>query len=489
MIQSPGTINDGNWHQIVATQGAGGMNLYIDGALVASNATAIAPDAANGNWRLGGGNLTGWPNAPAASALAGTYDEVAVFPTELSAARVQAHFAASSQSGNVLAPPTNVQANTVTGTTLNLTWDAPAGTVVDYRVFRNGALRGTVLAPTQTFSDTGLTSGQTYTYTVTARNADGESNPSTGLLVTTPDTVAPSVPGNLQAPTVNVNQVVLTWNNSSDNVGLPTYEVYRDGVFLAAAGTNTYTDTTVAANTAYSYQVRAKDLATPANFSALSTALPVTTPAAGDTEDPSIPQNLQSSNVTGTSATLTWNASTDNVAVTDYIVKRNGVDLPAGYRDHAGRQRSSPPASRTPTRCGPGMPPGTSPTSPPSIVVTTPDVVDPSVPSGLTASAVSASSVTLTWNASTDNVGVDHYEVRRGATLLGSPTGTTFTDNTVVAGQTYSYTVTAVDAAGNDAVDSTPLVGDRSRPRPEPVLGQLHAAPTARRGARAGPRR
>jgi chitodextrinase len=142
-----------------------------------------------------------------------------------------------------------------------------------------------------------------------------------------PDTVAPSVPGNLQAPTVNVNQVGLTWNASTDNAGTPTYEVWRNGAFLANAPTNSYTDTTVSASTSYSYQVRAKDLASPPNFSSLSTALPVTTPAAGDTEDPSVPTGLQASNVTGNSATLTWNASTDNVAVTDYIVTRNGTDL------------------------------------------------------------------------------------------------------------------------------------------------------------------
>ena len=77
--------------------------------------------------------------------------------------------------------------------------------------------------------------------------------------MTTPDTVTPSVPGNLQAPTVNVNSVVLTWNNSSDNVGIPTYEVYRDSVLIGSPSSNTFTDNTVVASTAYSYQVRAKD--------------------------------------------------------------------------------------------------------------------------------------------------------------------------------------------------------------------------------------
>ena len=48
-----------------------------------------------GFWRVGGGNLTGWLNAPASSALIGTFDEVAVYPTALNAAQVSAHFAAA----------------------------------------------------------------------------------------------------------------------------------------------------------------------------------------------------------------------------------------------------------------------------------------------------------------------------------------------------------------------------------------------------------
>ena len=173
VIQSANTINDGEFHHIVATQGAGGMALYIDGVLVGSNPT-VAPDAANGYWRLGGGNLTGWPNAPAASALGGTYDEVAIYPTALSADRVLAHYNASTSAGTPPPPaPTNVHTTTVTGTTANLEWDPPAGTITNYRVFRNGALRGSPLVPS--WADTGLVSGQTYSYTVTAVSADGES--------------------------------------------------------------------------------------------------------------------------------------------------------------------------------------------------------------------------------------------------------------------------------------------------------------------------
>ena len=84
-------------------------------------------------------------------------------------------------------------------------------------------------------------------------------------------------------------------------------------------------------------------------------------------------------------------------------------------------------------------------------------MVAPSTPTGLSAPTVSSTSVGLTWNASTDNVGVTAYDVRRNGTLIGSPATAAFTDNTVVAGQSYSYTVTARDAAGNTSGTSTAL--------------------------------
>jgi hypothetical protein len=95
-VQTSGTYNDGGWHHVVATQGASGMNLYVDGAQVGSQASVTTVDPYSGHWRLGGGRLTSWLDAPSSAALAGMLDEVAVYPTALSAARVAAHFAAAS---------------------------------------------------------------------------------------------------------------------------------------------------------------------------------------------------------------------------------------------------------------------------------------------------------------------------------------------------------------------------------------------------------
>lgn len=109
------------------------------------------------------------------------------------------------------------------------------------------------------------------------------------------------------------------------------------------------------------------------------------------------------------------------------------------------------------------------------------DSVAPSTPTGLTATATSPNTVALSWAAATDNLGVVSYRVRRnGADLPGAlaVTGTQFSDINLTAGTTYSYTVSAVDAAGNRSNESaaasvtTPGVADTT---PPPVPSGLTA--------------
>ncbi|MCR8641140.1 discoidin domain-containing protein [Paenibacillus sp. N1-5-1-14] len=84
-----------------------------------------------------------------------------------------------------------------------------------------------------------------------------------------------------------------------------------------------------------------------------------------------------------------------------------------------------------------------------------PDTQAPTVPSNVTATAVSSSQINLTWSASTDNVGVTGYNVFRNGTQLQNTTGTSFTDTGLTPSTTYSYTVKAFDAAGNVSANSS----------------------------------
>ncbi|RPH27225.1 MAG: fibronectin type III domain-containing protein, partial [Bacteroidales bacterium] len=78
------------------------------------------------------------------------------------------------------------------------------------------------------------------------------------------------------------------------------------------------------------------------------------------------------------------------------------------------------------------------------------DIVAPSAPTNLAASSVAQTSLTLSWTASTDNVGVTGYDVYRGGTtLVGSSATTSLNVTGLTANTTYSFTVKAKDAAGN----------------------------------------
>ena len=82
------------------------------------------------------------------------------------------------------------------------------------------------------------------------------------------------------------------------------------------------------------------------------------------------------------------------------------------------------------------------------------DTTPPTAPTNLTATLTDISA-SLSWTASTDNVGVAGYQVsRNGTTLAGTVTGTSFTDPGLAAG-TYTYTVVARDSAGNTSSPST----------------------------------
>jgi hypothetical protein len=85
------------------------------------------------------------------------------------------------------------------------------------------------------------------------------------------------------------------------------------------------------------------------------------------------------------------------------------------------------------------------------------DTSPPSVPGGLSATATSATRVDLSWSAAQDDVGVARYRVYRNGTQVGAPTTTSFSDTTAAPDTTYSYTVDAVDAAGNSSAQSAPV--------------------------------
>ena len=200
---------------------------------------------------------------------------------------------------------------------------------------------------------------------------------------------------------------------------------------------------------------------------------PITNP---DSTPPTAPTNFTRTGGSATTIATSWTASTDNVAVNEYWLYRNGVqagtsptttftftgltcgtssNLEVEARDAAGN--ASPRASLTASTDGC-------------------DVTPPSAPGTLTASG-STGQASLSWGAASDNVGVVRYNVHRGTTSgftpsaanrIAQPTGTSYADTTTPG--TYFYVVTAEDAAGN--------VGAASNQASATVTGDT-IAPTA----------
>ena len=83
------------------------------------------------------------------------------------------------------------------------------------------------------------------------------------------------------------------------------------------------------------------------------------------------------------------------------------------------------------------------------------DTTAPSVPTNLQASVVSTSQINLSWTASTDNTAVTGYNIYRNGTKIATATSTSYSNTGLTASTTYSYTVSAYDAAGNTSAQTT----------------------------------
>ncbi len=121
---------------------------------------------------------------------------------------------------------------------------------------------------------------QAGTYSVNFIVSDGELSDSEQIQIAVvdndPDTQAPSIPQNFTAQALSGVQVQLTWEVSTDNVGVTGYHIYRDGAEVATTTTTSYLDSSLEQLTRYSYEISAYDAS--GNESALSDAVDVTTP-------------------------------------------------------------------------------------------------------------------------------------------------------------------------------------------------------------------
>jgi chitodextrinase len=300
---------------------------------------------------------------------------------------------------------------------------------------------------------TGLNLNTAYSLYVRARDAAGNTAQSNTLSVTTlSDGQAPTAP-TLSAPSKTISSISLSWTASTDNIGVAGYDVYVNNVKKNTSNLTgtTFVVTGLSANTAYSLFVRARDAA---GNTSQSNTLSVTTLA--DTQAPTT-TSLSSPSKTISSISLSWTAVTDNVGVAGYDVyvnnvKHNTSNLTGTTYTVTGRTPNTAYSLFVRARDAAG---NTSQSN--SLSVTTlADTQAPTTPS-LTSPSKTTTSISLSWTAATDNVGVAGYDVyvNNVKNNTASLTGTTYTVTGRTANTAYSLFVRARDAAGNTSQSNT----------------------------------
>ncbi len=172
----------------------------------------------------------------------------------------------------------------------NITLNANAadsdGSIAQVQFFRGATSLGTDSSAPYSASWSNAAAGS---YVLKAVATDNAGATTTSALVNvtvnpaqTNDTTAPSVPAGLASPSRTSSSIALSWNASTDNAGgsgVAGYDVYRNGSLAGSSSSTGYTDSGLAASTAYTYRVRARDNA--GNASAQSAQISVTTNVSG----------------------------------------------------------------------------------------------------------------------------------------------------------------------------------------------------------------
>lgn len=325
-----------------------------------------------------------------------------------------------------------------------------------YEVLKDGAVVGTTAATSLVVAN--LLPGTTGSFAVRAKDPTGNTSASSGstMISTAGDVKSPTPPTNLILTAKTSASATLAWTAATDvgGSGVTSYDIVRDGAVVGATAGLTFSNTGLTASATYSYVVIARDAA--GNPSSPSVSLGVTTNA--DVTVPSVPTGLAVASVTETSVSLTWSAASDNLGVAGYELLRGGVVVSRGASTNATDSGLVPNTAYTYTVRTYDAGANRSAASTAAVATTAIDQTAPSIPSGLIASGQTASSITLTWSVSNDAVGMGSYRVLRDAVQVGTTSSSSFVDVGLVPQTTVSYTVVAVDLAGNASPPSQPLV-------------------------------
>jgi chitodextrinase len=261
------------------------------------------------------------------------------------------------------------------------------------------------------------------------------------------------------AAPVSDTQLELRWGASTDEVGVVSYEVFRDRTAIATTDGRAVSDPGLRPGREYCYHVRARDAA--GNVSPSSARSCAVTP---DVTPPSAPSRLLAGANSPTNLALAWGPASDDVAVSAYEIRRgDAVVARADARATAWLDTSLPPETEACYAIAALDAAGNrSPVVGPACAKTAAAGV-PAAPTLLEARPASATSVVLSWAPSSDpDVVYTVYWDKGGR--VGSTVRTTYTA-VVRQGERRCYRVVAVSPAGKESPRSFEACA-ASRPAP-----------------------
>src|SRR5665647_317114 len=399
------------------------MVLYVDGVRVGKNTNAVS-QSYWGAWRVGGDNLSGWPSLPSSNFFAGLIDETAVYPTVLSSPTVEAHYRSSGRTPAVQEAPTDTYGAAVYSLDPDLYWrldETSATTAADSgRYGVTGTYAGRVTTGTPGAIETGTAA------TFTPVGGGGNDGGAIGSDVQFTNPLGYSLELWFSTTSSTGGKLIGFGNSQTSLSSNYDRHVYARDDGRLVFGVWTGQENTITSADGYNDGAWHHLVATQSVTDGMSLYV--------DGELVGTNPQTAAQSYTGywrVGGDTTWSGSSwpwftgdlDEVAVYSSVLTENDVLLHQAL--------------------GTGGTP--------------PDAESPTAPTGVNATASGDATVDLTWEASTDNVGVIGYQVHRSttagftpseATLVTTATGTSYSD-TGLEGGTYYYQIIAVDAAGN----------------------------------------
>jgi fibronectin type 3 domain-containing protein len=359
--------------------------------------------------------------------------------------------------------PSGVTAVAASANSITVNWTAVQG-AAKYKLYY--AIGGDSAAKVQvgesvavTYTHEGLQANAPYYYYVVAVNASGESGYSvtTALSHTAPLLAPPSAPAGVTATALTPTSIRVTW--SAGTYAAERYKVYvaegaysAEKILVTEILDTSYTQGELFPGRAYYYYVTAVNAVGEGGYSAYTTASFARTPLAA-------PLDVTAAAATTSSITITWAAATGAENYKIYYATGSAdaqkifiAQLAATAYTHTGLLPNVPYYYYV-VSCAPNVESGYSALTANSH--TAPLLTPPSAPAGVTATALSSTSISVTWTAVA--YGAASYKVYAAEgsytgeknLITEIASGTSYTHTGLTPGASYYYYITAVNAAGD----------------------------------------